>query len=498
MALDAATASLERRGHAAWARGAFQEAADAFRQATERAPEHATLHYKLGAALSQAGDHAAAALAFEASLAVEPGMGQAHLQLGRTLARLGAPRAVEHLRQAMALTDDPDVLTDVSAAAHAANHTELAREAVRAALTIAPLHPRAAVQLATVERTAGEHDNAIQRVLALLGRPHPQAVQVDALTELAFALDGAGRYAEAFDAFSTRNLLVSQTPAAQRLDAKAYTRSLRSIAAAVQGGLPPARPPADRGPVPAFLVGFPRSGTTLSEQILASHPAVRSMDEEPVLAALIASTPTVLGRSIAYPAGLGSLSTSERATLRDAYRAQAGLKEEGLTLDKMPLNLAHLPFLRAVFPDSKVLLLLRDPRDCCLSAWMQDFVLNEAMVQFLDLARTGATYRAVMDVWLATRSTMGEQVHIVRYEALTADPRTQIEGMLAHLGLPWDDATLRHDERARQRFISTPSRNAVSQPIHRRAVARWRHYEAHLEPLVGALGDVLEQLDYPR
>ncbi|RMF84793.1 MAG: sulfotransferase, partial [Nitrospirae bacterium] len=257
--------------------------------------------------------------------------------------------------------------------------------------------------------------------------------------------------------------------------------------------------PEDGVASPAFLVGFPRSGTTLTGQILASHPQVAVTGQQPLLGRLIGELPNLLGRRLESGWDLCDLGAEELTRVRRRYWALVAemvgpVEADRLLVDKLPLNVIDLGFAYRFFPRAKVVVLLRDPRDACLSCFMQPFHLNQANVNFLDLERTARLYAAVMELWFHYREALGNPYLELRYEELVADPEGRARELLAFLGLPWDEAVLRFHELGRE--VRTPSYAAVASPIYREAVGRWRHYREQLAPVAGILQPFVEAFGY--
>ena len=226
-----------------------------------------------------------------------------------------------------------------------------------------------------------------------------------------------------------------------------------------------------------FFVGFPRSGTTLVEQILVSHPAVDTSAEADLLASTMDQLRAISGSNLAYPKVLASLTAQQIDALREHYWMQSndlGRQPSRRWVDKLPLNIAHLGFVRWLFPDAKILVALRDPRDVVVSCFMQSFRPNAAMAHFSAIESATDLYIVVMDLWLHFRDGLGADWMEYRYEDLIAEPEPVIRKILAHLDLDWADDVLDHTKQARSRRIATPSYVDVMQPINARAIGRWR------------------------
>lgn len=246
------------------------------------------------------------------------------------------------------------------------------------------------------------------------------------------------------------------------------------------------------GPAPIFLVGFPRSGTTLLEQVLSAHPALVCIEEREHLA--------LAARDVASdPLRLAQLNDDEISSIRAAYWERVGAETElgdRIVVDKLPLNIIFLPLIRCVFPEAKVLFALRDPRDVVLSCFQQRFGMNAAMVQFLELNSAARYYDKVMGLGLVCRERLGLSVHEVRYENVVADLEQVARDVTQFLGLRFDSSMLAFREAALKRNINTPSARQVVQPIYKRSVARWKRYEEQLAPVLPLLNQWAQRLGY--
>lgn len=336
-----------------------------------------------------------------------------------------------------------------------------------------------------------DHTAARQRLESLLTRPASDAMaRGDLWLKLGRTCDALGDVDGAMQAFaaghSERYQHVTRTHAALPhsdgllavLDAPVPT--IRSPWIAQPGD------PAD----PVFLVGFPRSGTTLLEQLLDAHPALASFDEQPFLQRLVAR---MNERAPGYPDALATLTREDCAGLRQRYYAEVTrvLPALGIrrAVDKNPLNMVRLPLVASVFPDAHVLLALRHPCDVVLSCYMQNFRSPAFSITFETLASTARMYDRVMAHFHGYADRLGLPVHIVRYEDLVADVSLCGQALFAFLGLPWTDDLTAFTERARKKgAISTPSYAQVIQPVNQRAVGRWQRYRPWFE------GDALRTL----
>lgn len=232
----------------------------------------------------------------------------------------------------------------------------------------------------------------------------------------------------------------------------------------------------------AFLGGHPRSGTTLLEQILDSHPEVAALDEP---TAFLDVLQPEFHRS-------KELSSARLNTLRRLYM-QALLRELGpaskgkLLVDKNPSPTARLPLWLRVFPELRVIIALRDPRDVILSCYFQNIALNAANVNFLSLERLAKHYSDLMDIWLAVREWAGFGWIETRYEDIVAALEKEARHVTEFLGLAWHDEQARFYEKSRERQLYSPTYQDVTLPVYSRSVARWRAYEKYLAPILPVL-----------
>ena len=326
-----------------------------------------------------------------------------------------------------------------------------------------------------------------------------------AVHESAMTLDQLGRYEEAYNAFVQYGEIARSGPTVKRIDVEAWPREI----SAYRNVISPSFMEKLRGCLaiddsfddPVFLVGFPRSGTTMTEQILAAHPRITTTDEEPFLNTVKSLMIREAGERKPIAELLSSLTPPLLMRLRQTYweavRQKVGSIEQGCVfIDKLPLNIIDLPLINILFPNARVIVALRDPRDVCLSCFMQDFGLNEAMVHFISLESTVSFYASVMSLYLEVKDAITLSMMEVRYEDTVSDLQAVAGRILNHLGLEWDDRVLRFHEIARSRAISTPSFAAVTEPIHTRAVKRWENYAERFEGVQLVLGPFIEAFGY--
>lgn len=249
---------------------------------------------------------------------------------------------------------------------------------------------------------------------------------------------------------------------------------------------------------PLFVVGFPRSGTTLLEQMLDAHQNLRSMDEQPFLPQTIGDMQAF---GVRYPEELAALSAPQLQQVREAYWARVHSKVQvpaGTRLvDKNPLNMLRLPAIQRLFPEARIILVIRHPFDVLLSCYMQNFRAPEFAVLCQSLQSLAEGYDKAFSFWYRQQALLKSQVFELRYESMVADIPGTARALCDFAGLPWDERMLDPTGHAQQKgYISTPSYTQVVKPVSRGAVNRWRAYEQQFQPLVPLLKPHLDRWGY--
>lgn len=493
------------RGNILAALGKSETALQLFAAAEQADPTFADGAFNLGTVLLSLDRLDEAISAFQRLLARHPGHQGAVNNLGATLIKAGrVAEAADLYRAALDAGGPMQTLgLNLASALEMANQLEAASaalEEIAAGLDGADLPPQLLLVRSRVARRKGALEQAARDVAAALQHPLEPADRIEALFTQGLILDQQNQPAGAFAAFAEGNALVAAQPTSQRQDGAGYRRDL----ATARQWFTPQRlqTMADRakrrseGENVVFFVGFPRSGTTLMEQVLEAHPRlVTTMESSP-----LELVHRRLGR--AYPEVVERLDGQAGERLRKAFFAAAeevvGPLGDQIMVDKMPLNITLLGLAQALFPRARVLVALRDPRDSVLSCFMQNFRPNPAMVNFLDLEQTAQTYAAVMGMWQDQQPHLGLRCHSYRYEDLVEQFTPTVEAVLDFLGVDWDAAVEHYREKAQARQINTPSYRDVTAPLFTRAMGRWQAYQAQLAPVLPILEPFVEAFGYPR
>jgi tetratricopeptide (TPR) repeat protein len=275
----------------------------------------------------------------------------------------------------------------------------------------------------------------------------------------------------------------------------AYRRRLHALAGATTAQWAerlPSSEPASR-PSPAFLLGFPRSGTTLLDTFLMGHPDVCVLEEKPMMI----EAEQLLGPTVDLP--LRAQRDLERA--RDAYFAELDRHVDarfgGLVVDKLPLNMVAIAKIHCLFPDARIIFAQRHPCDAVLSGFMQSFTLNDAMACFLEIDTAADLYDAAMKVFTNGREVLRLDVQDLVYEQLIVDPEVALRPLIDFLELEWRPELLDHQRTASRRgVINTPSYDQVSRSLSKSPSGRWKRYASQLEPALPLLLPWAERLGY--
>jgi tetratricopeptide (TPR) repeat protein len=504
--------------------GRLEDAARAYRRAVAMQPDHVDAWANLAAALLSLGQGTEALECCRRRVALEPNAAEAHTALAATWLELGWPEeAAAASRRALALAPEDAVAhAHLGGALRELGQGATALAAYERAVALRPDAAEGWVNLAISLQEAGRADEAkaaVARALALepgsgaawsvhgdlktFARGDPD---LNALTALLASADTTGAsqedrldleftlakalmdMGEANEAFVRLNAANGRKRAALSYDVSEDAREFAAIAGALDG--PRLARPMDGGDpsdLAVFIIGMPRSGTTLVEQILASHPQVHGAGELPTLESILIAR---LGPSLSPTARaqrLAELGPADLTAMGSAYvRKLAELGPGAVRVtDKMPSNFRWAGLIRLMLPNARIIHCRRDPIDTCLSCYSRNFSRGQAFAYDLrDLGLYYRAYYALMDHWRGLLPA--DRFLEVRYEAVVADLESEARRLIAFCGLDWDAACLAFDQTRRP--VRTASVNQVRKPLYRSSVARWKAYEAHLGPLLHALG----------
>lgn len=477
--------SWNHLGNARRAAGDREGAVEALRQAAALNGAEAGIHFNLAVALAEAGRPEAADAAFAEAARVTPDQPEALLALGRALSVQGRYDEAE-----TAFRRAPGT---AAAWLECGQMLERGNRLDRLGALIADAE-RAGFRLAYLDALAHEREGRLAEALAAANAMPAADDPVRRALLIGRLADRLGDAPQAFAAYAAMNRIVASAHPGIEGAAAEYRRHVSALIAmltpAYAAGLAP--PLAGERPAPVFLVGFPRSGTTLLDTLLMGHPDVHVLEEVP----LLQNAAAALGDFAHLPA----LDAAGVARLRGLYFEALDARDPppGKTIvDKLPLNLLGAPLIHRLFPDAKFIFAARHPCDVVLSCFMQNFDLNPAMANFLDLETAARLYDLVLSFWTRARETLPLDVHDLRYEDLVADTEARMRALVAFLGLAWDPALLDHQGTAAMRGrIATPSYAQVSQPIYTRASGRWERYREQIVPVLPILAPWAQRMGY--
>lgn len=310
-------------------------------------------------------------------------------------------------------------------------------------------------------------------------------------------LEGAGRHDEAFADYSAMNALAADDRSEPKRRGQAYRdrlRASRGIVTSEWVGGWRKESVADERPSPVFLVGFPRSGTTLLDTMLMGHPQIEVLEEEPA----VREASLVLKDLASLPTAPDELIREARDAYFRCASSLTPLKAGNLLIDKNPLTMNQLPLVRRLFPDARIILALRHPCDVVLSCFVTNFRTNEGMASFLSLDTAAELYDLSFSYLEQVQELMQFPMHRVVYENVVADRETELRSLFGFLGLDWHDDVLKHEQTALGRGrIKTASYAQVVEPIYTRSKGRWENFRSHLEPVLPVLKPWIDKFGYP-
>jgi tetratricopeptide (TPR) repeat protein len=456
--------------------------------------------FEYGNAASRLGQREIAGRAWEKAISLAPRDVELILQVGHQYQGARQPEPARACFVRAATADTKAINPRISLALLLEHQHRLgeARAVVEECLAIAPRDDQAQYLWALLDRREGQVEASERRLRDLIkSEPKHPYVRYACRYELAQILDRTERFDEAIQVLAEAKQLV-RALADTELLLKTYDRAAesarrfassqpRTILQRWAKGFPQDK----RVPVPllALLGGHPRSGTTLLEQVLGAHPGVAALDEPSAFAETV--EPAFRKAVVHLGAGLNVLRRSyTRALLRDAGVGASGK----LLLDKNPSLTSQLPAALKVFPELKVVIALRDPRDVVLSCYFQNILLNPTNANFLSFERLAKYYADLMDIWLAVRQWEGLAWLETRYEDVVADLEKEGRRVTGFLGKEWhQDQNHFHDK---HRQLYSPTYQDITRPVHNRAVGRWHSYEKHLASILPALESYCREFQY--
>ncbi len=431
--------------------GRAAEAIEAYERAISLKPDYAEAHYGLGNLLTEEDRLEEAVACFEEAVAIRPDDARSHHNLGSILSMLGK--------------------------------NDRAASCYEKAIAIKPDYPEAHYNLALLSKCTDR--SPVDTMKGLLAKDKTVEGRILLNFGLSKALIDLGEDLRAFQYLRDANRLKRKTfqyDVAEAESAFALIRGTfdRDLFESRQGD-------GCQDETPLFIVGMPRSGSTLIEQILASHPDVHGAGELPVVGEILKSR-VPAGRLDELAQTVSRLSSDELADMGREYlsKLRSLAPHARFVTDKMPANFQHVGVIKLMLPNAKIIHSVRSPEDTCLSIFRTKFTEHQGFAY--DLKELGQYYRSynrMMDHW---RAVLPEAILEVHYENLTGNQESETRRMLELCGLEWDDRCLNFHKTVRE--VRTASSAQVRRPMYRSSVGGWKRFEEQLQPLIETLGDL--------
>lgn len=480
--------------------GLLDEAVACYRKAVGLDQNFLAALSNLGAVLMIQGQYDQALQYFNRALDINPASPQVLCNVATLLERRGRmDEASDSYQRALAITPDfVDAIAGLAAIKEKMSLMDEARDLVARGLGLAPDNTSLLTTAANIARRDGRLQEAVELLERVLRNATP--IERGALyLDLGKLYDQIGEADRAFYCFTEGNR-ITESLLPKDYDRHTYSRKIDKLSSYLTEKLRFVKPypmTSDQERSPVFLIGFLRSGTTLLDQMLDSHPRVQTLSEKPTVQVLIQAC---LERTKGLPDKLIELTNDEVRELReiyfDAVKQHIDFKSSMVLVDKMPLNTIVAHIIWRIFPDAKFLLAIRHPCDVCLSCFMQNIAIDNSLTTFSTLESTALFYARVMGLWQQYVRILPINYHRVRYEDLVANFEQEARHLLDYIGVGWDDAVLGYSEHAKKRIISTPSYHQVTQPIYQYAKFRWKRYARHFEPVMDQLMPYIKYFGY--
>ena len=461
------------------------EAAQALREALKRRPDMVSALYELGQVLSRLQSFEEASRCFERALVLDPQSPVLYLGLARARHLQGLCQEARALiAQARAHNaDEAECQTMLGLIHQSEGHFDEAIEAYERAIVANPAHAHAYLCLTMIRRSRDSTSQIpeLERLLSLNSLDADQSATLE--YALAGEYDKIGDRDAAFTHYRNANdLRKAQYPFD---DGESASFARRLIDAFSQDLFTSKAGTGSLSPAPVFIVGMIRSGTTLTEQILASHPHVHGHGELDHIRQIVHALPGQLGSTQPYPECIAALdpATASRIAGETLARLEQEAPDATRNVDKLPHNFERLGMISLLFPRARIIHCTRDPIDTCLSCYFHDFVSDNRFTN--DLKTLGRFYRYYQRLMAHWEAVLPNPILQVPYEALVADQEGWTRKLVDFIGLPWDERCLAFHQN--ERPVYTYSLWQVRQPIYTSSIERWRLYEKHLDPLFEAL-----------
>lgn len=466
--------------------GRLPDAVPVFTHMLKLRPNFAEGHVQLGCTMRDLGQHDVAINHFRRALALTPKLADAAVFLGNLLVFRGQldEALVCYAQARKSQPNSADAVAGQAMVLERRGDKHGAWDVLQAAISQGLVSPNIAIMYATLASGYGQEEQAKMLLNGFLSR-FATTLTATQRQELHFSLgklhDKCGEYDFAFGHYESANQL-----APHAFDIGALRDKVKRIKRVYSSdALHMVSPGPGSKPTPVFVVGMPRSGTSLVEQIIVSHPDVAAGGELELLPDLERIVAQLIGGKLAYPECMTEAGSEHLEGLSGRYRESVSALSDGLSYvtDKLPPNYERLGLIQQLFPEAKIIHVTRNPRDTCLSCFFQNFGNTHTYSTNLRmLGEVYGIYTDLMDFW---RNTLAIPIFEIAYESVVARPEDSVRAMLDYCGLAWHAGCL--DFHVSDRYINTASYDQVRQPLYSSSIERWRHYASHTKELDKAL-----------
>jgi len=471
------------------------------------APNDPLAHHAFGKLAAKVGDTERAIGAFNATISLKPDYAPAYHHLAVAKCATGEIAAGRALyEKAIELNpNDADSLAGLAELAQRRGDDAAAQALIERALALSPGQRTALTVQATMALANGSLGRAEHLANGLAANPKAGPVErAIAMSLIGDIRHAQKRYAEAFEAYTTANdwkfdVFAPRLDVSEGETAFTYTLWLQDyldVAPASQWRAMPGAPNEAGVKAHVFLAGFPRSGTTLVQNVLEGHPDVVALQEHPLLQ-------ETLRDFLSNDEGrkrLAGLGPNELAAYRAHYWQRVAARDIDVKgkvfVDNRPLSSQQLVLVAKLFPDAKVLFMRRDPRDVVLSCFRSSFAMAPATFEFLKLDRAARLYAAVMELCESYREVLGLAWHELHHEKLVDDFDGELEKLCRFIGIDRQPEMRDFAERAKTREIHTRSAPQVRRDLNREGIGQWRNYADQLKPILPVLRPWVKKLGY--
>ena len=496
------TEAFYNLGNTLIAKGDFRKAIKAFKKAIELKPDYFDALNNLGAAYNLFKDYSNAHKSILKALKIRPNVADAYNNLGTAELNLeNETEAIQSYNKALEI-DNKFVL----AYSNLCGLYERSNKLDKFEKTLNEAEKYGLSDIEEIKFRKGQlnsrnkdYKNSTVYLEEVNDTKISNKMKIDKYELLGKDYDKINNYKKAFNCFKKSNSLVNLSVESRLFNPKKYQNEISQLIKSYSKikNLKWENKIDNKIITPIFLIGFPRSGTTLLDNILSSHPNICTLEEKP----MIAMVKKTLNKLASYE-NLEKLNTHDLQKLQKIYLDELTkyLPNEILKgkvfIDKLPLSIIDISLILRIFPEAKFILAIRHPLDCILSCFMQTFNLNDAMANFLDLKNTAELYNKCMKLFNVYENIFKLNFHLIKYENLILSLKDETSKLLKFLDLNWEKEIDNYRNNALDKKINTPSYNQVTEKIYTRASGRWKNYKNEMSDVKPIIQFWIEKWGY--